>query len=324
MQGLPTVGLRGIAAVLAPAWRSLAELEAACLLTSRAETLAGFGFEGAHICDPDDLQWLALDAARGALNDAGVEPDEIDAVIWASARTENHVLRRTPAENCSPLFELLGGFRYACGWLQDSLHLRNATAMAVAQQGCSTMLSALRVARSLIVAEPDRCRHVLCVGVDALPDGAPREILCNVISDAACAAVVSRDCATERWLGFHQISRGHLWDTPSCDGEIVASYFVVARQLIHELLEANRLHPRDVDVVVPTGVNGSSWELLLHLAEIPQERLFSAGTFGHTMTSDSLLCLESLRRSAAIPSGSRLLLFTFGFGASWSGLLLEH
>jgi len=42
----------------------------------------------------------------------------------------------------------------------------------------------------------------LGVGADVLPDGAPREILYNVISDAACAVVVSRGCREDQWLGF--------------------------------------------------------------------------------------------------------------------------
>jgi len=47
-------------------------------------------------------------------------------------------------------------------------------------------------------------------------------------------------------------------------------------------------------------------------------------SFGHTMTSDSFVFLSALRRAAHVPRGSRLLLFTYGFGSSWCGLLLEH
>ena len=104
----------------------------------------------------------------------------------------------------------MAGFRYASAWLQQQLDLRNADVMAVAQQGCSTMFSALRLARTPLIAEPERCQHVLCVGVDVLPAGAPREILYNVISDGACAVVVSRGCPPMMWLGYRQISRGLL------------------------------------------------------------------------------------------------------------------
>jgi hypothetical protein len=42
------------------------------------------------------------------------------------------------------------------------------------------------------------------------------------------------------------------------------------------------------------------------------------------MTSDNFLYLETLRQSGAAPPGARLLLFTYGFGSSWCGILLEH
>ena len=155
-------------------------------------------------------------------------------------------------------------FRYTSAWLQDVLGLHNAEVMAVAQQGCSTMFAALRVARSLLLAEPGR-RHVLCVGVDVLPSGAPREILYNVISDAACAVVVSRGCPQEKWLGFTQISRGYYCDPSACGPEIVAAYFPTAKLVIDQLLREHGLAPGDIDVVIPTGVSRSSWDILLRL-----------------------------------------------------------
>ena len=166
---------------------------------------------------------------------------------------------------------------------------------------------------------------MLCVGVDVLPPGASREILFNVISDAASAVVVSRDCQAEAWIGYRQISRGYYWDPSASGPEIVAGYFPTAKALIDDLLAAHGLEPGQVDVVVPTGVNHASWEILLDLTGIPRDRLYVDGSvFGHTMTSDTFLYLQRLRASGRIPRGSRLLLFTFGFGSSWCGLLLEH
>jgi 3-oxoacyl-[acyl-carrier-protein] synthase-3 len=215
-------------------------------------------------------------------------------------------------------------FRYASGWLQDELALDRAGVMAVAQQGCASMFSALRLARASLLAEPE-IRHVLCVGVDVLPRGATREILYNVISDAACAVVVSQDARRDRWMGYRQISRGYYWDTPARQAEILASYFPTARLCIAELLDRHNLKPDDIDWVVPSGVQRTSWDILLGLVGIPADRLYQAGeSFGHTILADNLLLMEHLRRDAAIPAGAKLLLFTYGFGSSWSSLLLEH
>jgi 3-oxoacyl-[acyl-carrier-protein] synthase III len=318
------VGLSGVAAVLPPRQQDIEELAAAGLLTSSPQALSAFGFERAHICDrscsPEDM---ALDVARAALSDAGLQPYEVDFLVWAGARPESHV-RSASGIGGGRNNDVMQGFRYTSAWLQNVLDLHNADVTAVAQQGCSTMFGALRVARSLLLAEPGR-QHALCVGVDVLPDAAPREILYNVISDAACAVVVSRGCCQEKWLGFTQLSRGYYCDSAVSGPEILAAYFPTAKAVIEQLLTEQKLQPEDVDVVVPTGVSRSSWEILLRLVGISADRLhYGLPSFGHTLTADSFLYLQELRQRRQVPQGSRLLLFSYGFGSSWCALLLEH
>ena len=318
------VGLSGVAGVLPARQCDLTELAAAGLLSSSPQALAAFGFECAHMCEAScEPREMALDAARAAMSDAGLQPHEVDVLVWASARPESHVCAVASAMN-TDAGKVMQGFRYSSAWLQHALDLHNAEVMAVAQQGCATMFAALRTARAILLAEPGR-RHALCVGVDVLPPGAHREILYNVVSDAACAVVVSRGCVTEKWLGYRQLSRGYYWDPAASGPEIVAAYFPTAKVVIDQLLADHGLRPGDIDGVVATGVNRSSWDILLRLVGIPEDRLFrSLPAFGHTITSDSFLYLEELRRLGQIERGSRLLLFTYGFGSSWCGLLLEH
>ena len=221
--------------------------------------------------------------------------------------------------------DVLSLFRYNSGWLQEVLMLDRAEVLAVAQQGCASMFAALRLARSTLVAE-SAMRHALCVGVDVLPPGAPREILYNAISDAACAVVLSRDCRQDRWLGYRQISRGYYWDTPARQAEILAAYFPTSRLCIAELLQRQGLTPADIDLVVPSGVQRTSWDILLDLVGIPADRLCQGGESfpGHTIMADNVLLLEHLRKQGAVARRAKLLLFTYGFGSSWCGLLLEH
>jgi 3-oxoacyl-[acyl-carrier-protein] synthase III len=323
LEGDTSIGLSGVAGVLPSAVRDLDELAAAGLLTSPVAALSALGFRRAHICDatcsPEDL---ALDAARAALSDAGLQPHEIDILVFAGARPESHVRRGAVP---TPLDEaVFSGFRYSSAWLQHTLELHNAEVMAVAQQGCATMFAALRLARALLVAEPAR-RHVLCVGVDALPTGATREVLYNVISDGACAAVVSRRAGRDHVIGFHQVSKGYYWDPSATGPEIVAAYFPTSKAVVDQLLSNHGFRATDIDVVVPTGVSRGSWEILMRLVGIPQSRLQrDLPAFGHTIAADSLLHLQALRANRGIARGSRLLLFAYGFGSSWCGLLLEH
>jgi 3-oxoacyl-[acyl-carrier-protein] synthase-3 len=151
-------------------------------------------------------------ATQRALTDAALLPREIDALLFAGALPLAHQRRANSRLRHHSWLLLCGS------WLQEELGLDRATVSGIAQQGCAGMFSALRVARALLIAEP-QLEHVLCVGADALPSGACREILYNVISDAACAAIVSRTALRHRWLAFHQISKGYYWTCRRSSGD---------------------------------------------------------------------------------------------------------
>ena len=317
------VGLRAVAAVLPPRTRNVDELQRSGLLVSDRLALEELGFERVHVCDPThDVGWLALESARRAMAEAGVEAAEIDVVIWASALAETHVQNPGLAAG-RPIEELLGRFSYRASWLQEELQLDHARVTAVAQQGCAGMFSALSTAHALLVSDPS-LRNILCVGVDALPEGAPREILYNLISDAACAVVLSRENLQCRWRSFHQVSKGYYWNIVEKQKEIIASYFPTSRAVIRELLGKAGIGASDVRWILPTGVSKSSWDILANIASLDSKRIYRApANFGHTIAADNLLHLESLLASKKARAGDQLLLFTYGFGSTWCGLILE-
>jgi 3-oxoacyl-[acyl-carrier-protein] synthase III len=324
MHSTERIGLSGVAGILPPGRRDLAELAVRHQLVSPPETLAEFGFTHAHIADSThDVGWLARTAATAALADAVLEPAAIDVVIWASALPENHIVPRATATSCM-IDALLGRFDYRASWLQNELGLTRASLLGNAQQGCGGMFSALRTAYALLVAEP-RVRHVLCVGVDVLPAEGPREILYNVISDAAAAVVVSRGATRDRWVGYHQLSKGYYWDIAAKQKEIIASYFPTSRLVLQQLLAQHALAPAQIDCLVPTGVGADSWRILAQLIGLAPEKIYhSRRTFGHTVAADNFLHLAEIRADASMTAGQRLLLFTYGFGSSWCGMILEH
>ena len=305
------IGLRGIGIALPERFVPLRELP----LLSTAETLEGFGFAGAHIAE--DASRLAAAAAAMALADAALAPAGIDVLLWAGALPQSH--RRASAE---PTGGTLDEFCYSGSWLQEELGLHRASVCGIAQQGCAGMFNALRMATALLAAEP-QLEHVLCVGADALPPGACREVLYNVISDAACAVVMSRRSVRQHWLGYCQISKGYYWDVPALQHEIIAAYFPTARVAIAGALSQSGLHASEIDLVIPTGVNASSWPILLRLCGIPEARLYEPRSrAGHTIAADSFLLLEEARASGALAPGMRVLLFAYGFGSSWCALVL--
>lgn len=320
MQEQCIVGLSGVATALPACALDVHELAASGKILSPPETLINLGFERAFVAEDESACTLAARAAHAAIKDAGLRPNDIDALIWASALPGNH-LRPSTIRGKGALHQ----FTYAGSWLQDKLGLERATVTAVAQQGCAGMFSALRSARALLVAEPE-LQHVLCVGADVLPKGASREILYNLISDGACAVVVSRNAPRDRWLAFHQVTQGYYWDTPALEKEIMAAYFATSRIVLNELLAKAQLQASDIDCFIPTGVNATSWPILLRVAGFREEQLYRSQRphFGHTIAADNFIFLEAIRRGQAVAAGSKLLLFTYGFGSTWCGLILEH
>ena len=320
MQEQCTIGLSGVATTLASSAVDLEELAAMGRISSAPEALAELGFERAFIAGNESACELAARAARAALEDAAVRAFDVDALIWASALHANH-LRPSNIRGKGALHQ----FTYAASWLQEELGLERATVTATAQQGCAGMFSALRTARAMLVAEPE-LQHVLCVGVDVWPRNASREVLYNVISDAACAVVVSRNASRDRWLAFHQVTQGYYWDTPALEKEIMASYFATSRVVLEELLKKADVRASHIDAFLPTGVNRTSWPILLRLAGFGESQLYRTKRphFGHTIAADNFIFLEEIRRRGTLAHGAKLLLFTYGFGSSWCGLILEH
>jgi 3-oxoacyl-[acyl-carrier-protein] synthase-3 len=307
-----STGLRGIGCALPARFVGLAELP----LVSPVERLADFGFTGAYVAE--DIQQLALASARKALADAALEPREVDVLLFAAALPQAH---HRPSGQ--PTGGTLDAFCYSGSWLQEELGANGASVCGIAQQGCVGMFSALRMARGLLAAEPE-LENILCVGADALPEGACREVLYNVLSDAACAVVVSRTAARLRWRGFHQLSKGYYWDVPLRQSEIIAAYFPSARVTIGSVLCQAGLEPAAIDLVIPTGVNSASWPILMALCGIPAERLYQPReSFGHTIAADTFLLLEEARAAGALAPGMRVLLFSYGFGSSWCALIVE-
>jgi hypothetical protein len=92
---------------------------------------------------------------------------------------------------------------------------------------------------ALLVSDPS-LRNILCVGVDALPEGAPWEIFYNLISDAGCAVILSRESLQCRRRSFHQVSKGYYWNIVEKQKEIIASYFPSSRAVINFRKSASR------------------------------------------------------------------------------------
>jgi 3-oxoacyl-[acyl-carrier-protein] synthase III len=300
------MAIRGCAAELGERFLSLQAL--------RLDPIQFGDLNGLYLTE--ELPQLVRKTANTALALAAVAPDEIDLLLYIAALPQSQMARPDRGK-------FLDRFSYIGTWLQHELGLAAARTIGVGQQGCSALFAALELAQAKLGSDQS-IRHVLCVGGDALPVDADRVIFHNAISDAAVALVVSRTKAKFQVLGLEQLSKAYFWDATQTEAPLLATYFPSAKAVVDRLLARLGMCCRDIDAVIPTGIRRSSWSVLMDLWGIPIERCWHPlKPFGHTIQADPILALQAADERGALKPGMRLLLFTFGFGATWSAAVLE-
>jgi 3-oxoacyl-[acyl-carrier-protein] synthase-3 len=259
---------------------------------------------------------LALQAARGLIEKSHIDPGTIDAIYYVGATPDSHALMNGDPRSA---------FHYPVAQLQYELEMAHAIAIGVGQVGCAGMMAAVSLARNFLVSNQS-AQRVLCVSSDALPAGSSREMIYNVVSDGACALCVEKGSSTNRILSYRQITKGYYWDFLYKKNEIAAAYFPTARAIIRDSLRDSGMEWCDLTRLVPHNVSLRSWEILLGLLGVTPEKLFAKNIrkFGHVIAADNWMNLRDLSSDGALSAGAKLLLFTFGFGANWSCMILEH
>ncbi|MBA3579530.1 MAG: hypothetical protein H0W42_06025 [Gemmatimonadaceae bacterium] len=320
-----SIGMAALGYCLPATRRSLAELRADGLLTGSAETLASFGFAYAHVANGETNLEMAADAARRVLRESATDPSEIGLLLYATALTGSATMAgASDRDSVLRLDSVAESFQYPASCLQAELELTRATVAGVDQQGCASLLSALRIGRAMLVAEP-ALGAVLCVSADVFPARAPRDLVYNVISDGACAVLLKHG-APNRILSCAQVTKGSYWDAAALEHEVIAAYFPTAKNLIMEALSIAGLELDDISLVIPHNVSRRSWDILCGLLKLPADRVYTdnIARVGHTIAADNILNLRDAIDSGRVARGDKLLLFTFGFGLNWSCIVVQH
>lgn len=323
----PSVGIAGASYYLPATTQNVRELALNGLIAGDVAPLEAFGFSQARIARDETHVDMAVRAARSVLEETDTDPAEVDLVLYAGALASSSVAPcvSPPAGSVLHLTSLAELFRYPASMLQQELDLTNAVVAGVNQQACASIFSAMQLGRSTLVADRD-VHQVLCVASDRLPDGVPRDIIFNLVSDGACAALLRRDTPSNRILAYHQTTKPMVFGDASLDAEVIAAYFPTAVTVIETALRKARLSLDEIAWIIPHNVSLRSWEILLGMLRVPPQKLFSANIarVGHTMAADNLVNLRDAQDAGLLRTGDRLLLFTFGFGLNWSCMILEH
>ena len=318
-----TAGIAAIAYAFPAESRSVRELAAAGLLESEAGTLERSGFERVHVAVTETPYQLAVCAASTLLEREGIDPASIDVLICCGAQGAEAFETTLSAEQAAAALHTGDRFKYPATRLQHELELDNASAFGVEQLACAGLFGAIRIARSLCIAEG--VGRVLCVSSDFFPAELGREAIYNCTSDAACAVLVERDAARNRIVATTSVTKGYYWDADALRNELIASYFPTARHVIERAVADAGWAPGDVAWILPHNVSARSWDILLGLVRLPNARLWTRNLArdGHTLAGDNFINLADAIDAGDVRPGDRVVLFSFGYGAHWSCLAVE-
>ena len=303
--------------------RSIRELAADHALESDSGMLERFGFGRVHVATDETPYGLALAAGTQLLAEEALDPATIGLLLYGGTPSAMAFASHANAEQGAASLCTADRFRFPATRLQYELGLENAAVLALDQLACATLFGAVRVARAMMAAE--NIDRALCVASEFYPLLAGREAIYNCTSDAACAVLLERGGTRNAIAGAATITKGYYWDAAAMREEIVASYFPTAVHAIKRTLDSAHWCPDDVDWVIPHNVSVRSWEILLRLAGLPKARLWSknVAAHGHTLAGDNFINLRDAMAEGAVRPGDRALLFSYGYGAHWTGLALE-
>ena len=318
-----TPAIAGISYVFPEGSRTVGELAGDSQLTSSATTMESFGFGRVHVAVAESPYDLAVAAASKLLDETGVDRESIGLLIYGGTPGSMSFAAANDAEESASGLCTMSRFKYPATRLQYDLDLPNAWPFAVDQLACTTLLGAARIARSLCLTEG--IERALCVSSEFFPANAGREAIFNCTSDAACAVLIERNGSRNRLVSATNVTKGYYWDVDALRDEIVASYFPTARHVLLRTIADAGWEPADVDWIIPHNVSMRSWEILSSLVRLPRARLFSQNIVrhGHTLAGDNFINYRDALDGGCIQPGHRVVLFSYGFGAQWTGVAVE-
>jgi 3-oxoacyl-[acyl-carrier-protein] synthase-3 len=319
----PVTCIRAVRYAFPAASRSVRELAASGLVRSEPGVLEGFGFDRVRTAVHETPFDMALTAARSLLDDTGIAPESVDLLVHGGAPGAAAFARAPRPMDAARTQRTAARFRYPGTRLQYELGLETAQVVGIDQLACTTLFGAVRIARALCLAEG--MRRALCVVSDFFPVDAGREAVFNCTSDAAVAVLVERGGERNRIVSASQVTKGFYWDPDALQHEMVAAYFPTSRHVLARTAETAGWGLDEVDWVIPHNVGRRSWRILASLAGLGHARIWldNVARDGHTLAGDNFINLADALDSGEVRPGDKMLLFSFGYGAHWTGLAVE-
>lgn len=271
------------------------------------------GIEERRIADDQtEASHMAFNAAQEALNDAGIEAEDLDLILVATV---------TGDYNWPSVANLI----------QDRLGAADAAAMDISA-ACAGFMYGMITAKQFIQTET--YKNVLVIGVEKLSKITDWEDRNTAVlfGDGAGAAVMGPVADGKGILSFELGSDGsgakhlnqergkHLY----MNGREVFKFAV--RQMPQSavnVIEKAGLTKDDVDFLIPHQANIRIMESARERLGLPKEKMAkTVGQFGNTSSSTIPIALVEEVKNGNIKDGDTVVLVGFGGGLTWGAVCL--
>jgi 3-oxoacyl-[acyl-carrier-protein] synthase-3 len=300
-----------------------ARLAADGIETSDEWIVSRSGISARHFAAADEnASDLGVQAARRALEAAGLAPEQIDMIVVATS---------TP--------DFYGSFPSTAAIIQDKLGIRNHSAAFDIGAVCSGFVYALSTADAFIKA--GNAKNVLVIGAEVFSrilDFKDRTT-CVLFGDGAGAVVLS---ASEEpgvlAVKLHADgSHGHILSGPVnpsraaiagesflyMDGQAVFKLAVtVLEKVANEALEHAQMAASDVDWLIPHQANIRIMKGTAKKLGLPIEKMVvTVDEHGNTSAASIPLALDQAVRDGRIQPGHTVMMEGVGGGFTWGAVL---
>ena len=279
------------------------------------------GIKERHIVGPDELTSdLAFEAARNAINNAGINSNEIDLIIVATTTPD----KIFPSTACN---------------VQTKLGIKNCPAFDI-QAVCSGFIYALSVADNFI--KTNSAENILIIGADSMSkitdysdrsnailwgDGGGAVVLSTANEQGILSTHIHADGQHEELLHVPKKNiNNKIQQTIEMEGSQVFKIAVnTLDKIVDEALMANQLQKEDIDWLVPHQANIRILEATAKKLEMSMDKVIvTIDRHGNTSAASIPLALDDGIQSGKIKSGQLLLMEAFGGGFTWGSALIRY
>ena len=271
------------------------------------------GIEERRIAGADEnTSHMAVKAAKEAIKDAGITPEQIGLIIVATVTPDR------PFPSVSTM-------------LQEQLGAKNAAAMDLSA-ACAGFIYGLVTAKQFV--ESNTYSHVLVVGVEKLSkitDWNDRNTAV-LFGDGAGAAVISKVSEGRGILSFELGADGSGGKHLSQEGPYLQMngrevFKFAVRQMGESavnVIEKAGLNKEDIDMLIPHQANIRIMESARERLGLPIEKMSKTiHKYGNTSSASIPLSLNEEVKNGKVKDDDMIVMVGFGGGLTWGAIALK-